>query len=266
MTLSFYATLVLGAVAPSWGQSPHSASSSSEAPLTIDELSRVDVRGTAQSIALIARQIHDLDPQARAQAADSLRILSVSDPYTRSAMQLPIALHRVVQGIPAESLEPLVQKDWLTLQEGLTTHVAVLDALGVDLPMPGPGDPLHGHEDLLVDRGTLLTMDDPILATSLLIHELTSLAEQVAPPTSERIERHSDRVEEATGIGRPCPRGPHAVLPGQPWTLGMQLGGWHDALRRVEPFVTEPSAQAQVAAMVKVLDAHGEAGFASATR
>ena len=39
----------------------------------------------------------------------------------------------------------------------------------------------------------------------------------------ELINHHSDRVERATGVGRPCPRGPWATLPGQPWTLGMQI-------------------------------------------
>ena len=60
-----------------------------------------------------------------------------------------------------------------------------------------------------------------------------------------------------TGIGRTCPRGPWALLPGQPWTLGMQLGGWHDALRRVAPFVEEPEVKAQIDAMIAVLDAYG---------
>ena len=70
-------------------------------------------------------------------------------------------------------------------------------------------------------------------------------------------------MELLTGVVRPCPRGPHAILPGQPWTLGMQLGGWHDALRRVQPFVTDPVAAAEVGAKIDLLDAYGQASWAS---
>lgn len=231
--------------------------------LTADELSRMDVRGTASSIAMISADVQKLSPEEQMQAAESLRILSVNDPYTRSAMQLPFALHAVVTGIAPERLDPLVQSDWRYLQQGLAAHVAVLEVLGVDLPEPALGDQLHGRaQGLMVSRDILLATDDPVGVTAALIHELPVLAAQVDEPSMELINRHSDRVERVTGVGRPCPRGPWATLPGHPWTLGMQIGGWHDALRRVEPFVQDPAVKLQIDAMIEVLDEYARASLA----
>ena len=79
------------------------------------------------------------------------------------------------------------------------------------------------------------------------------------PTTKEQIDEHSARVEKLTGVVRPCSRqGPWATLPGQPWTLGMQLGGWHDALRRMQPFDTDPEVAARIDAMIETLEAYGD--------
>ena len=75
------------------------------------------------------------------------------------------------------------------------------------------------------------------------------------------IDWHSDRVEALTGVVRPCPRGPWALQPGQAWTLGLHLAGWHDALRRVEPFTKDAETRDQIGAMMALLDAYGEAHF-----
>ncbi|MCO4745116.1 MAG: hypothetical protein KC912_10025 [Proteobacteria bacterium] len=225
--------------------------------LDVDALSRVDVRGTATSMAILAEKVEALSPEARADAAESLQLLSVSCPYTRAALTLPYALHASVMRIDAVHLNSFVQSDWIYLQQGLSTHVAVLDALSVDLVLPSTDDPLHTDvAGLMVDRQTLQTSANPVEAASPLVHELVTLAEAVDASTMERIDLHSDRVEEATGIGRPCPRSPFSVLPGQPWNLGMQIGGWHDALKRIEPFVEDAETQAQVGAMIALVDAY----------
>jgi len=240
-----------------------SSPSHAEEELRGDDLSRVDVRQTAASMAMNSELIDELSPEVQAQAAEPLRILSVNCPYTRSAMQLPFALHRVVMGIPTEHLDPLVQRDWEYLQGGLTAHVAALEALGVDLPEPRRGDHLYGLDPALtVSRDHLETVTDPILAAAALIHALPALAEHVDEPTAELIDLHSDRMEQTTGIARPCPRGPWATLPGHPWTLGMQLGGWQDALRRVEPFVEDHEAKSQIRSMIEVLDSYAQASIA----
>lgn len=104
-----------------------------------------------------------------------------------------------------------------------------------------------------------------LLATATAAPDIDAVAATVRalPATDRDEEAASDRVERATGISRPCPRGPHAAVPGHPWTLGMNLGGWHDALRRVEPFAKDPATRDRVSAMIDALDHFGDASFVS---
>ena len=196
--------------------------------LSADQLSRLDVRGTAASISMIADEVRALPPLSVKEASESLQVLLVHCPYTRAALHLPFILHAAVMDIDADSLDPLVQRDWAYLQEGLGTHVDVLGMLGVEF------------RTLELNQG------------------ITTAAKQVDEPTRALIDHHSDRVEALTGVGRPCPRGPWSVLPGQSWNLGMQLGGWHDALRRVQPFV-DADAREDIDALVALLDVYVEA-------
>lgn len=195
------------------------------------ELSRVDVRGTAASITAVLQAIQQLEPEARAEAIASLRYLSVNCPYTRAALQLPFALHARVKGIDAETLDPFIARDWRTLQEGLATHVAVLEALEVDLALPPSLD-----------------------ATREVVQAIPTAATAIDEETMYLIELRSEQLEAATGIGRPCPRGPWSIQPGHPWTLGLQLGGWSDALRRLRPFVKDPATGKDIDAMRALLD------------
>lgn len=229
-----------------------SAQAPSDSDLSIDQLARVDVRGTTESISRIAHIIDALPPARRQQAARSLRTLSTHCPYTRAALQLPFAMHQAVLAIDAEGLDPRVQQDWLTLQHGLSTHVQVLQSLDVDLARPQPGDHLYRGQHPLDDLSSLRSSGDPLGRTSDLIAAIVPFARDVSPETSEVIDHHSDLVEQATGVGRLCPRGPFSVLPGQPWTLGMQRKGWDDALRRIQPFVKDPDDRAQLEAMLQL--------------
>ena len=174
------------------GAPPEAIAPASTAALdapTADALSRLDVRGTAESMGMIAETVRALSPERKAQAGESLRILSVNDPYTRSALQLPFALHKVVMGIDSASLDPLIQSDWEYLTAGLTSHVAVLDALGVDLSEPVLGDSLFGrYPAVMVSRDTLLAGDDPIGATASLLGEVPALAERIDAPTMHIID------------------------------------------------------------------------------
>ena len=241
------------------------AAPTSEAAPTPDPhaMIRADVRGTAASIAQVEAELGALSPDERAQVAASLRTLSVSCPYTRSALLLPFALSEAVMAIPAERLDRLVQHDWLTLQEGLATHVAVLSALGVSLPSPLPGDPLHQPGAAMLDRDALLAAGDPLGEAAQRVAAIPVLAGQLDEAARAEIDWHSDRVEALTGVVRPCPRGPWALQPGQAWTLGLHLAGWHDALRRVEPFAKDAETRNQIGAMMALLDAYGEAHFLS---
>lgn len=223
--------------------------------VTPSDVVRADVRGTTQSVEAVVQQLERLEPARKAEAAASLRFLSVNDPYTRAAMQLPFALQQVAAGIDADRLDGFVQRDWQMLQRGLNAHIAALEALDVDLARPAPGDVLYGAKGMS-DLQALRSSKDPLVPTLQWIEQLPALAEK-AEPIGELLDVHAARVEEATGVTRPCPRGPWSVLPGQPWTLGMELGGWHDALRRLQPFVHDPEVAARVEAMIEVIDAWG---------
>lgn len=228
--------------------------------LDIHELSRVDVRGTRQAITLISQSVDALSPAQRAEAAASLQFLVANCPYTRSALMLPVALHAAAREASVGHAPMYAQWDWAFLQEGLATHVAVLDALGVTFSAPQPGDALFGYASV-IDQQALLAADDPIAAMAPFIEDITVIAADIDRPTADAIERHSARVERATEIVRPCPRGPWSVMPGQPWTLGMQLGGWHDALRRLAPAAEDAE---RLGEMVALLDGYSAAVFASA--
>lgn len=239
-----------GAAEPSSGSDPHADV-------------RADVRGTLRSIDAVAAAVDGMPAAARAEATASLRTLSVSDPYTRAALQLPFALSAGLAHLPAEAFDPIARQEWVSLQQGVATHVGVLEALGVDLPAPSPGDPLYGARVPLLDRDALLASDDPVGVTAALIAGIVPIARRIDGGTRARIEAASDRVEAATGVPRPCPRGPESVSPGHPWTLGMQLGGWHDALRRAEPFAQDPGTRAQVRALIELIDGFDDASSTS---
>lgn len=200
---------------------------------------RVDVRGAVQSIDAVSQSVGALTEVDRAVVAASLHELARSDPYTDAALQLPFALDAAVQRIPDDRFDRLVRGDWVALQAGLATHVDVLRSLDVEsreLDESGLGSRIAG---------------------------IVPAARRLDAPARARIEALSDDVEALTGVPRPCPRGPHAVFPGHPWTLGMQLGGWHDVLRRVEPFAEDPATREQVGRLISLIDAYTGATEAS---
>ena len=111
--------------------------------------------GGGPSITQVAESVRGLSTDERAEASAALQSLTVNDPYTRAAMQIPLALHHAVHGIDAKTLDPRAQKEWRALQAGLETHVAVLDALEVRLPEPGSSDALDGWDDRMHTRREL---------------------------------------------------------------------------------------------------------------
>jgi hypothetical protein len=195
---------------------------------------RPDVDALLQSVERVQEQVLALTPGDRAQAVDSLRFLYVNCPYTRAALQLPFALQELASAVDPDGLDPAARADWGQLQAGLAVHVAVLESLGID----GAGQ-------------------------SPMIAGIPGLAAEIDAETLDLIELHSARVEQLTGIARPCPRGPWSVLPGQPWTLGAQLTGWTDLLVSLEPLAVEATAQQGIADMAALLQAYGHATHAS---
>lgn len=195
---------------------------------------REDVRGTATSIASVHEAVRALSPALLQDARESARLLADADPYSRAAFLLAFALEHEGSAVDAEAVDPLVRRDWEHLQAGLRDHVAVLEALGVERP---PGDPMG--------------------AASRAIAGIPAAVEPLGAPDRARLAPHHDRLEALTGGVRPCPRGPWAAWPGHPWTLGMHLAGWHDALRRVRP-LARGSEAARIDRMTALLGAWEE--------
>ncbi len=222
----------------------------------------VDVEAAAHSMTMVSETVRTLSPESREQAAESLRFLSVNCPYTRAALQLPFAMQAALAQIDPEGLDPVARRDLAHLAEGLQAHVDALEALGVDLSLPQPGDHLHGWDGpMMVDVQELQAAEEPVLLAWPLVHEISAIATQIDEPTMELIHLHSDLVESRTGVERPCPRGPWSIRPGHPWTLGMQLSDWHEALRHLEPLARDRGVQNQISTMVDLLEAYGQAGF-----
>ena len=208
-------------------------------------LIRADVRGTARVTELVLADVQRLDPQRRKEVVEAYRVLSVNCPFTRAAMLLPFALHKTVQGIGIDNIDGLVQREWASLEQGLTTHVAVLTALGVDLAMPMPGDHLLGIGDaLLIDRATLLASPDPIAAAMPLIDGITPVARSIDDTVGQHIQENREKVDAAIGQA----------------TLGLHLGGWENALRKIEPFVLFEEDAAKVRRMIEAIQAWGAQG------
>lgn len=210
------------------------------------EPDQVDVRGTVRSIELLQQRVAALSPDQRATVAESMRFLSVNCPFTRAALQLPFALHQAVARVDPDRIDPLVLTDWQYLRHGLATHVSVLEDLGVELAQPAPGDHLHGRrEGTTLDREALANTADPIAATATLVDQITLLVDQLDEPTMEALGLHRDQVTHTLD---------------HPSTLGRQLGGWENALRRVEPFAADLETQAQIRQMIATLDRFGGQG------
>ncbi len=219
----------------------------------------MDTQDTSESMVRIAARIDQLPDQQRAQAAESLRFLSVDCPYTRAALQLPFVLHQGVMAVNPDTFEGPARTEWVVLQQGLALHVGVLDALDIDLPLPGTSDYLYQGLGLLTDRTTLMSAPNHVAMTLTFVQAVPDLAQQTDADTRARIEEHSARVEQATGVIRQCPRGPWSVMPGHPWTLGEQLGEWHDGLKRVQATAEDPVTSEQIGTMIALLDEYVEA-------
>ena len=209
--------------------------------LTIEELPHVDVRGTARSTQVILDIVRSQPADQRQAAADSLKVLQVTCPYNRASVQLPIALHLTVQKTEAGHLDPLIQKDWEYLQQGLADHVAILDALGADLPAITEEDYLYGKlfPDGPMTRAELEAKADPVGATMPLLSSIRFVVDDYPAPVKESIDAHFARVDAGTGLQ---------------WNLKRQIIGWRAALQKMEPFLQDEARKKQVAQMIYAMD------------
>lgn len=224
------------------------APDAAEVPLALH-----DVRGTASEVARLRQDFAELPRSDRDAAAALLAELAVTCPLTRATLQLPIALRLAVDAIEPDHLDPLVQVDLVHLKHGLDEHVALLDAIGVDLSPPAPGDFLYRSgplsvelgPDAMIDRATLEAAADPIAATGPLLWAIQDLTRNIDMRTVDRIQDRTERLHHLTG---------------QPWPLGTEVRGWQRAFQRIEPFVVERATQKRVRAIVELLDTFAGAG------
>jgi hypothetical protein len=206
-----------------------------------DELSQVDARGAAQSMAIVRKDIEALPRARRAEAAAALHALVQDCGYTRASMQLPLVLQPQIAALDPEHMGPFVRADLALLQQGLTDHVATLDLLEVTLPMPHRGDFLYERPGM-VDRAGLADLEDPLGSTGVLVEGFSNDFDDAS---LERVRRNTDAVGAATGHN---------------WALTPQLRGWLHTLRRIEPWVIDARSRAQVNEMIGLLELYSGRG------
>lgn len=256
-TALFALALALSTLAP---PSAEAAGTAADAVTAAPVEPSADVPTIRESSAQLAA----LGPADRAQASASLRFLTASCPYTRAAMLLTVVLHDAVQSIPHAAVSAEARAELVALQGAMALQLRALEGLGLQIEAPAPGGALFGQPAASVpSRAALRQSADPIAQMSASIAGITLIAEGIEADTQAQIEAHSARLEALTGVARPCPRGPWAVLPGQPWTMGMQLNEAHDALVRLAPEAVDAEARAQIDALIGLLDALGAANQAS---
>lgn len=203
-------------------------------PLVV--LATTDVRGAAEVSALLLDRI-----QRAGGAPEAARRLAVNCPYTRSTYQLPLALKLTADRVDLAALDPLVQDDWRRLKRGLADHVAALDALGADLPLPQPGDFLDGRLPFgaYVTRADLEASADPIHDTLPLLDAIGPIVEAYDAPTLALLDETYPHVQAAVGTDR---------------MFFALFAGWHAALRRLQPFVHGAAEAREVNEMINALD------------
>lgn len=225
---------------------PMLAAQETAAPATFDGLSlnaltRIDPRGTARSARIVLDTLGELTPAERREAAEAVRVLQVTCPFNRASVQLPLAMHAVISKTDPAELDPLIRSDWEYLQTGLESHVAVLDLLGADLPIPTEDDYLYGRlfPDAPLTRAQLAASDDPIAATLPLLASIRFVVDSYPPEATERIDRNT------------------AVLSGptaDQWPLNNQILAWRDGLERMQPFLKDAGRKREVSRILAALD------------
>lgn len=198
------------------------------------------------------------DGVAEDAVAAAVEFLTANCPYTRASWTLPFVATEALARVDLDGAGADVE----VLRAQLGDHVALLEGLGVDLRVPEGSDHLSAADPTtLLDVDAVRRSEDPVGDAAAFVADVGALAARVDPPTSAAIEEHSGRLESLTGITRPCPRGPHSVLPGHPWTLGDRLGAERDALEALEPSLTDPEAHATVVALLELYEAQAELAF-----
>lgn len=209
--------------------------------LDIDELNALDLAGVDQAMGWVLQDIQALSPQQLAETTEAMRVLSVTCSYTRASHQIPLVLQPRMEALNPEHFDPAAHADLAHLKHGIGDHVAVMDALSVELPMPGQGDFLFGHPNL-VDRSGLAMMTDPL---QNLHEQLDNIRTDFPPKTQDLVSANFELVESVTGH--------HSAFKAY-------TNGWYRGLKQVQPFAVNPQAKSEVNAMLEMLTIYSESG------
>lgn len=209
--------------------------------VTMEELDAMDVAGMDQAMGWVLQDIQALTPAQLAQTTEAMRVLSVNCSYTRASHQIPLVLQPRIERLNPEHFETAAHSDLAHLKHGIAGHVAVLDALGVELPMPYQGDFLFGHPNL-VDRSGLAMMADPL---ENLHEQLDNIRTDFPPKTQDLVSVNFEQVESVTGH--------HSSF--KPYT-----NGWYRGLKQIEDSVVESETRTEVKAMVSLLEDYSSRG------
>jgi hypothetical protein len=209
--------------------------------LNWEELNALDVAGTDQAMGWVLQDIQALSPEQLAQTKAAMRELSVTCSYTRASHQIPLVLQPRIDALNPEHFAPAAHSDLAHLKHGVGDHVAVMDALGVELPMPEQGDFLFGHPNL-VDRSGLAMMTAPLQNLNA---QLDNIRTDFPPKTQDMVSANFELVESVTG---------HQS------SFKAYTNGWYRGLKHVEPFAVNPQAKTEVNAMIELLTVYSESG------
>lgn len=210
--------------------------------LSLDELATADVRGTAEATARILAELHKRPEEQQQLAAKALVGLQTTCPFNRAAVQIPLAMQRVVARTRPDQVARNAQQDWQYLRQGLDAHVGVIDWFDAGLPEPQQGDFLFGRvpEEAVLTRGELMASDAPLADTQLLVDQIRGVVDQYDQTTQDELGMLNSDLRLATWS--------------EHWPMLQTFRGWHKALIKLEPLVEEPARKTEIREMITLLD------------
>lgn len=198
-------------------------------------------QGTTRAVRVARDQVEGLDALEEKEAREAADLAIGSCPYNRSGVQLPIALSLALQRHDAGTVEPEIRAEWRRLQVGLAEHVALLDQFGVtNLRAPLDGEYLYSHPDVIVTRSQLEAAADPIAVTQHLVDAIPRLVDGYDAETVRFLES-----AQLTLGGHTRDQWPYVAI----------LDAWRADLKAIEPRISDEALQAEVRAMIEVLNA-----------
>ena len=196
-----------------------------------------DRHGTLDEITADLERVQDrlstMDPAALDEARVAATVAIRNCPYNRSAVQIPLAMRRVLARHDAPELAGV--------KATLDTHLAVLDTLHVtQLAPPRAGDYLRADLEGVYSGAQLTQLDDPVAGATLLVMQIRELVNAYPPETTARISAALEQVHSATN---------------SEWEFKTALLVYRNQLEwELNQGTLDPGAAADVAAVVALIE------------